>query len=818
MKFVDFNKNWIFEKETNESRMQSFYGIKNTKEVNLPYDAMIREKRDKDAPAGAQSGFYPGGKYIYEKRFNLQDDWKDKDIVIEFEGVQGKSHVWVNGNLVKKNNNGYIGFYIELTSLLYAEQENVIRVEVDNSLQPNSRWYTGSGIYRNVNLWLGDKVYIKNDTTKINTRFLSDDLAQVEVTTTLKKNSRNSINANCLFEIIEDEEVISFEKQEVCMLSEEETIHLNLPIENPKKWSTNNPFLYECKISIQIDSECTDVVRINYGLRTLSITSKKGVLINDEVIKLRGTCIHHDNGIIGAETFIEAEDYRCRMIKEAGFNAIRSAHNPLSKAMLDSCDKYGILVMDELTDVWNKRKNPYDYADVFQEEVSSWIQYMVNKDYNHPSVIIYSIGNEISEASTKYGAYINRSLCNQFHELDHTRYTTNALNALNCAGGRLKTIMKEILEKFDGTGTTSANGQGSNALNTFMSMMSGEKGDYFAKHPLVSEALDECNQSSDIIGLNYLSGRYELEKELHPNKTVLGTETYPADIFQLWNLVKKNDHVIGDFTWTGYDYIGEAGVGIFHYDKSENFSSIYPERLAYIGDIDIIGNRRPISYYREIVFGLRTAPYIAVERMNHNGEQSTKTAWMFKDNISSWTWTGYENKVANVDVYSISETVELFLNGISLGKKDAGESNQFIASYEVPYKKGELKAVGYTNGAVDGEYVLNSADRPVEIHVEKVTMNEKELVYIKAFLTDISGVENFLEQRKIKVEVGNNLLIEGYGSSNPSSEEDYFSDETEIYDGYAMVAVRIKDRKIKDKITFSADGLTSSEIWIGGDC
>lgn len=815
MKQINFNKDWTFEKESSESKLKAFYGMNNAIKVDLPYDAMIREKRDKEAPAGAQSGFYQGGKYVYEKKFTLEKEWKDNDILIEFEGIYGISTVWVNGFLERKNQNGYVGFTINLTGLLFYEGENIIKVEVDNSRQPNSRWYTGTGIYRDVNLWIGNCVYVKNNATKITTKYLSDDMAQLEMTSIIKRSCNNMVMATCTFEVLEQGKIISSERQEISMISNEEKVHMYISVEQPLKWSVENPFLYECKITVFMNDECMDCQSIDFGIRTVVITSKNGVLINGKNVKLRGTCIHHDNGIIGAETFVEAEDYRCRKIKEAGFNAIRSSHNPMGKTMLDACDRYGILVMDELSDVWDRHKNTYDFADVFHEEAEDWIRYMVEKDYNHPSVIMYCVGNEISEAGTKQGAYVNRKLCNLFHELDQTRYTLNALNALNCAGARLKVIMKEMTEKFDSTQSSGGNNQGSNALNTFMSMMYGEKGDYFAKHPLVSEALEECNQSCDIIGLNYLSGRYELEKECHPNKAVLGTETYPADIFHLWNWVKNNNHVIGDFTWTGYDYIGEAGVGIFHYDGKENFTSIYPERLAYIGDIDLIGNRRPISFYREIVYGLRKTPYVAVERMNRNGKEPTKTAWMFKDNISSWTWTGFENETANIDVYSASDSVELFLNGVSLGREDAGEKNQYIASFCVEYEPGELKAVGYTNGLVDGEYVLKTAGPVRKICAEKVTENEKNLIYVKAVLTDDEGRHNYFEDKKVAVQLDENLVLEGYGTANPASEEDYFSNQVNSYDGYVMLAVRVLDKHKNAKIVFLADGIENAEIKIG---
>ena len=614
MQCQKFNDRWTFEKVDQDDRLKAFYGDDNKIIVTLPYDAMIREKRDKECPAGAQSGFYPGGVYTYEKSFLAPKEWKNQDVVLEFEGIYGTARVWINGALATVNRNGYMGFSVDLKPWICYGQENLIKIDVDNSNQPNSRWYTGSGIYRDVNLWTGKGVYIPHDEMKITTLSVNDDVAVVEVCVNLKNTEACGIEAKCYVELIFEGKTVVTEKQNIVFYAERtETVRVQLPVKCPKKWSTDHPNLYQCCVKTYIGDEICDEYTVDFGIRTLTLDPVNGFQINGETVNLRGTCIHHDNGVIGAETFPEAEWYRCKRLKEAGFNAIRSSHHPMSRAMLDACDHLGMLVMDELTDMWNRGKNTYDFSDIFKEEAPKWIHHMVDKDYNHPSVVIYSVGNEIQEAGTKQGSWINRSLCNRFHELDATRFTTNALNGLNCAGKRLKVIMKEVIEKFGMDTQGNGSGGGSNALNSFMSLMSGEKGEFFAKHPLVTEALEECAQSCDITGLNYLSGRYELEHELHPGKTVLGTETYPADIENLWEKVTKYPHVIGDFTWTGYDYIGEAGVGIFHYDGKENFTSIYPERLGYIGDIDLIGNRRPISYFREIVYGLTNQPYIAVD-------------------------------------------------------------------------------------------------------------------------------------------------------------------------------------------------------------
>ncbi|MCD7738309.1 MAG: DUF4982 domain-containing protein [Lachnospiraceae bacterium] len=820
MQCIKFNNGWLFEKVEGDSRLKAFSGERDTVSVTLPYDAMIREKRDKDCPAGAQSGFYPGGKYIYEKTFTTPPEWQGQDAILEFEGVYGLTRVWINGFLALTHKNGYVGFCVDLNSYLKYGNENLIRVEVDNRSQPNSRWYTGSGIYRDVNIYLGNQVYIPKDRLQITTLSLNGNVAVVEVAAPIKNSLGYGLEASCKIEVLYQNKIISSNIQKVILDADgTETLRLQIPVINPHKWSVETPELYTCRIQTITDNKVRDVEMVNFGIRTLSLDSVNGMQINGETVKLRGACIHHDNGVIGAETFSDAEMYRCKRLKEAGFNAIRSAHHPMSKAMLEACDKIGMLVMDELSDVWTQHKNPYDDADIFIDEADIWIKKMVEKDYNHPSVVLYCVGNEISEAGTEYGSKINRFLCNRFHELDNTRYTTNALNGLNCAGKRLRVIMRDVIQKFGMDTSAQGSGGGSNVLNSFMSLMAGERGKFFAGHPLVTEALEECSQSCDITGLNYLSGRYLLEKELHPGKTVLGTETYPADIEQLWKLVEENSHVIGDFTWAGYDYIGEAGVGIFHYDGNTNFTSVYPERLAYIGDIDLIGNRRPISYYREIVYGLREEPYIAVENMAHIGEAPTKTAWMFKDNISSWTWTGYEGMTAAVDVYSKSDEVELFLNGKSLGKQPAGKENHFTATYFVPYEAGVLKAIAYDKEKKVGEYQLISAGETTALCAELVNEAASELAYVKVWLKDANGLHNPLEEKTIRMEVTGNGKVEGFGSANPSGEEDYFTCEATTYEGCAMAAIRrnLGDASGDIRVKFFAEGSKSAEILIKQD-
>lgn len=807
-----FNDNWEFEKADSNSRLAAFLGKTQKTIVHLPHDAMIHEERTPDTANGAQTGFYPGGEYIYLKMLDVPEEWKNKKVLLEFEGVYQIAYVYINGALVKKNVYGYSNFYIHLNPWLNFGKSNVIKVVADNSQEPNSRWYTGSGIYRNVNLLVGEKIHLKEEGIRITTLSANKNSAVVEIETQIENIEKEKKTVTQIVQLLYEGQIVNSDVQTVVMYPETtEKARHRICVLNPALWDCEHPELYQCRVILKSGNEIFEEYEENFGIRTLMLDVVHGLQINGKEVKLRGACIHHDNGILGAATFEKAEERRCRQLKEAGFNSIRSSHHPISKAMLDACDQYGILVMDEVTDVWTLRKNQYDFSAHFEECWEEVVERMVAKDYNHPSVIMYSVGNEISEAGSENGSRINRHMCNKIHALDATRYTTNGLNGLMAAGYRLKDIMTEIAMKFGGLGNGSGgNSDGSNGFNSFMSLMTGERGEYFAKHPLLTEALEGCSSSCDVIGLNYLTGRHELEHELHPNKTVVGTETYPAEIVRLWSIVKRNPHVLGDFTWAGYDYLGEAGCGIFHYDGNANFTSVYPERTAYIGDIDLIGYRRPISYLREIVYGLRKEPYIAVNRIDKYGEPCSKTPWMYKDNIESWTWNGCEGKVTNVDVYSNAEEVELFLNNCSLGRKDVGEENDFTASYEVVYEPGTLYAVSYVGEKTTGTFAISTANKEVELSIstDKTALKAdgEDLAFLTVKLVDRDGIENLWTGKKVHVTVEGAGRLEAFGNANPSSVGNYNTNTYDTYEGYVMAVVRAGITKGKMSVTFSAEG------------
>jgi len=791
---------------------------KEAEDICLPHDAMIHELRDANTKNGGATGFYPGGTYTYFKTFSAPAAWEDQTVMLEFEGVYQTAMIYLNGVLVQTNRYGYSNFYADLTKYLKFGADNEVRVVVDNASEQNSRWYSGSGIYRSVKLLTGELVQIPADGIRLTTRDADREVAVVECETNICNLSRKKKKLTVSVKLTDDYgNLFSDEIHLTSFAGSENKVHQQITIPAPQLWSCDSPHLYECVVQVSDEERIWDEERIRYGIRKLSLDAVRGLQINGETVKLRGTCVHHDNGLLGAATHEAAELRKCELIKAAGFNSIRSSHQPADKAFLDACDKVGLLVMDELTDMWTNHKNDHDFAFSFPDEWRGIAERMVAKDYNHPSVILYSVGNEIAEIGTEHGAVINRMLCNYFKELDHTRFTTNGMNALNAAGAGIYPILKELAplmnRSADPSGTNDSSG--SNAINSFMKLMEGEAGDAFAVHPIVTEVLRESSGSMDIIGLNYLTGRHLLDAKLYPNKCVLGTETFPAGIARQWSVVCSSNQVLGDFTWIGYDYLGEAGCGIFYYDERTNFGSHYPDRAAYIGDLDLTGSRRPISFLREIVYGLRREPYIAVERVDRFGKKHTRTPWMLKDNLSSWTWKGYEGQPANVDVYSPSEYVELFLNSEPLGRKKV-DPDTFTASFQITYQPGELKAVGLTGDTADGEYcICTAADDTalqLDVYQNDVTSVAGRLAFISVSHTDSSGTKDLQTEHDISVKVEGNGKLLALGSANPSSEGNYFDTSTRTFDGCCMAVVAFDGSGHETTVEVVSDGTACKKI------
>jgi beta-galactosidase len=785
---TSFNGNWNVGKGGRFSdaalRMQP------PKEVTLPHDAMIEKKRMKPVErdlAGASVGYFSEGEYDYKKTFFVPEEYREKRVTIEFEGVYANAMVYINGDFAGQHPFGYSNFYVKADRFLKYGEENEIKVVAMN--YKDSRWYSGAGIYRNTKLIVGNLVHVALDGVKVSTPDINKERAVVTVETIVENVGPHTRTVTVQTEIVDSVgNVVANDIAPMTMFAgESATLRQRVYVKHPKLWSVDYPHLYVCKTHILSANEWLDEETTTFGIRSLTLDPDQGLCINGEAVKLRGACIHHDNGVLGAATMERAEERRVEILKQAGFNALRSAHHPMSKSLLDACDRLGMLVMDESFDMWSSTKSSHDYALHFPVWWEKDIQAMVDKDYNHPSVIMYSIGNEIPETGRSVGSIWGRKLADKVRSLDSTRFVTNSINFI------ISTV-EEFLKMKMSQANKSVENQGINTMMNFFKEAMAEVN--VSEMATVNTA--ESFAYVDIAGYNYAEARYLSDKERFPNRVIVGSETFPASIDTNWKLVKENGHIIGDFTWTGWDYLGEAGIGKVTYDPNETaLLGAYPWLTAWCGDIDITGHRRPLSYYREIVFGLRKEPYIAVQRPEHYGKQPIPTTWSWSDTVSSWTWNGYEGKHVKVEVYADAEVVELLVNGKSVGKAAAGEAHRYKAEFEVIYESGEIVAVAYTKEEEIGRMTLASATGTIQLNVEadrtQITASDNDLSFVMISLVDERGNLYNTADRKVTVHVEGAGVLQGFGSANPKSDENFFDTERTTFDGKVLAVVRPKN-------------------------
>ena len=754
MKRYDFNDSWIC----------------NGTCVHLPHDAMIHEIRKADNPSGSAGAFFPGGKYIYEKTFPNPEA---EHILFQFDGVYKNAVVYINGKEAGGTEYGYLPFFVCADEFL-VEGENTIRVECENADQPDSRWYTGAGIYRPVVMWTGPKGGFEPEQVRVHT--LSIEPATIHVYTG---------HENAKIEILDGDTVVAkgYGADE------------DIVVPDAKLWSDETPYLYRCKVSIENDEAVA-----TFGIRTIS-WDNKGFYINGKRTLLRGGCVHHDNGILGAATPDEADWRRVRIMKDAGFNAIRSAHNPTSRAMLDACDYYGVYMMDESWDMWFHHKNKFDYATHWRKNYLNDLQAMVNRDYNHPSVIMYSIGNEVSEPAKEEGIEKTKEMVAFLKKADGTRPVTGGFNLMIIANAKKgKGVYNE--EGGMNQDVDKASGMNSTMFNLIASMV-GTGMNKSANGKAADEATSPCLDALDMAGYNYASGRYPMEGKCHPDRLIYGSETFPQDIAKNWAMVKQYPYLIGDFMWTAWDYIGEVGLGAWAYTKDgTGFNKPYPWLLADTGAIDIIGTPNAEMFWAQAVWGLLDRPAIAVQPVNHPGVRPAKMVWRGTNGINSWAWAGCEGSKAVVEVYTDAALVELYLNGTKIGKQKVKESK---ATFKTRYAPGKLEAVAYdANGQEASRNSLESATGKLHISAtaETDTAAPGEVVYINITIEGENGITESNADARLTVAVEGGELM-GFGSANPRTEERFDSGKYTTYYGIALAAVRV--------------GATSCRVTVTGD-
>lgn len=814
MKKTKFNQSWKVSKIDGKILGQQINGFPEGKSINLPHDAMIEESTDINSRNNTQTAYFPGGYYRYTKDFTAPEEWKDKIINLEFEGSYMNSRVYLNNNYVGCCHYGYSNFYVNLDKHLLYGKKNRVEVLVNNE-ELNSRWYTGTGLYRNVWLYEDEQIHFAIDGIKISTPDVEKDMALVLVQSTVKSEDKLNHKITIKTEILDRDGFVVTEESGCSTIygQTEQSHYQRIGIVNPQLWDSDNPYLYTCRLTLESDRKFIEQAEVKFGVRKLQMDSIHGLRINGKQVKLRGACIHHDNGIIGACTLEMAEERRCCLLKEAGFNCIRSSHHPLSKAMLDACDKYGMLVMDEFSDMWTWSKNMNDYATYFDMDWENDVEKMVVKDYNHPSVILYSTGNEIQEVGTPKGVEINRMIAGKIRSIDSTRYVTCGFNGWLAGIDYEQTISKDIKEK-----AVRENKNLNDMMGEMMDIGDEKMIASMEVHPIMTERIDAFMGCLDVAGYNYLTLRHEMDRERKSHRVVLGSETFPCDIPELWEIVKRNNHVIGDMTWTGYDYLGEAGLGTIKFEGEKEIIG----RTSWSGDIDITGKRRPVSYFREIVYGIRKAPYIAVEDPAHFGIKQQKSKWAFEDSIPSWTWKGYEGKTIIVDVYSASDEVELFINGKSQGKKQTGEKKRFTAKYEVTYEPGTILVKAYYIGNKSQEFILtdeiHTAEEKVNLEISsnitELRPNGSDIAFITVELCDKNGIVNMQAKKDIRIEAQGVGVVQGYGNADPYFQGTYQQKTIPTFEGRVQAAIRASYEEGEAIVRFMTEGCASVEMKI----
>ncbi|MFB7894538.1 glycoside hydrolase family 2 TIM barrel-domain containing protein [Microbacterium sp. NPDC056044] len=774
--------------------------------VRLPHDAMRDLPRSADTDQGVHSGYVPGGVFEYAKTFDVPDDWRDKTVRLEFEGVYRDAVVFLNGDAVVHEANGYNAFEAVLDPYLRYGEPN--RVTVEARAHRDSRWYSAARIYRPVHLVVADPVHLPLDGTRVTTTDIDADHAVLRIATTVRNGSRHTRTLRLSWTVVAPDgaDVASGDAPVTVHPGAHAVARVRLTVDAPALWSERSPSLYRVRTSLAgEDGDVIDTDAASFGIRRLQVDAARGLRINGETVKLRGACVHHDNGALGAATFADAEDRRVRLLKAAGFNALRSAHNPMSRAMLEACDRHGVFVMDELTDSWTHSKVAFAGAPGFAKRWHHDLDALVAKDFNHPSVIMYSIGNEILELATPAGSAWSRRLAEGVRERDDTRLVTNGING----------IIANLDRMAEAAGDAGAE---ASDPNTMMATM----GDMMAQanaSELVTTSTEESASVLDVVGFNYAESRYELDRELFPNRVIVGSETFPSRIEKMWELVERLDHVIGDFTWTGWDYLGEAGIGRVDYTDEPGYdftgtAGPYPHLLAGCGDLDITGFRRPVSYYREIVFGLRAEPYLAVHPPRHHGRPTATTPWSWDDSVSSWTWDAAAGAPVTVDVYAPADEVELQLDGVSLGVAEVGVEKAFRARFETAYRPGELVAIARRGGAEVGRATLRTAgDVGLAASVEEPEISADGLAFVVISLADADGVVAVDADRLVTVTVDGDAELVGLGTGRIRTEESFAGPSVTTYEGRALAIVRPTGPG-PITVTATAPGLAAASVSI----
>lgn len=773
---LQFDADWKFFRGNAEGAEDPVFNDASWRRLDLPHDWSIEDMPgtesplDPDAEGGISTGYFTGGTGWYRKEFRVPGAWKNKRISLQFDGVYMDADVWVNGNHLGNHPYGYTSFWFDITDELKSGKGNVVAVRVRNEGK-NSRWYTGSGIYRHVWLTATEPVHVSQWGTAIATPEAGEELARVVVSNEIVNETDHPAEVEVVTRITDRSgaEVATHSRKVTAQPRRPLQVDQEMEVRSPVLWEPGSPVLYRAVTEILgSGTSVVDRVEVPFGIRSIAFT-REGFFLNGKNLLLKGGCMHHDNGPLGAAAYDRAEERRVELMKSSGFNSIRCAHNPPSPAFLDACDRLGILVIDEAFDMWRREKNPMDYHRFFDQWWERDVASMVRRDRNHPSIIMWSTGNEIPERGEPEGVATSERLAAFIRALDPTRPVTSAVNGLG-----------------------------------------PDKDPYFA--------------TLDLAGYNYSFGGdhgresiFDLDHRRVPERIMYCSESYPLVAFGAWMDVVDHPYVFGDFVWTGFDYLGEASIGWRGYPHEGSF---FPWSHAYCGDIDICGIKRPQSYYRDVLWNSGQLLSIFVQppepSFEVNPDRKDWSKWHWQDVTDRWNWEGFEGKPLNIEVYCAYEQVELFLNGNSLGRKKTNRGTQWIARWEVPYEPGVLKAIAYNGDQEMDSWELHTAGAPDAIHLsadrDQLQADNQDLSYVTVELRDAAGHRNRTATNLVEFGVEGPGTIVAVASSDPMSPESFQLPRRKAYQGRCLVVVRSTREGGEIVLTASSEGLPPESL------
>ncbi|KIC94339.1 glycoside hydrolase family 2 TIM barrel-domain containing protein [Flavihumibacter solisilvae] len=775
---TSFDDGWKFTRDSITGAESPSFNDANWRELDLPHDWSIEdipEQRDsitvgpfsKESPGKAATGHVLGGTGWYRKSFAIDAADSAKVISIYFEGAYMETDTWVNGHHVGNHPHGYTSFQYDITRFLNAPgKPNTIAVRVKNPGR-NSRWYSGSGIYRHVWLTATDLVHIPQWGIQVTSHEITSQSATVKVNAVVVNKSAGRQVVEVRTRLVGPQgEQAGESKQEIDLAAGDSTsTMLQLKVSSPQLWTTEVPAMYKAEVDLLVNGSVKDRLVTPFGIRTVDISASNGFRLNGKTMKLQGGCIHHDNGLLGSAAIDRAEERKVELLKANGFNALRCSHNPPSEKLLEACDRLGMLVIDEPFDHWQKAKNPDDYHRFFDDWWERDFSSMILRDRNHPSIIMWSIGNEIEERADSSGVEITKRLKAKAQELDPTRKITEAVNEFWDHPGRPWSMTAPAFELLD------------------------------------------------VGGYNYQWWEYENDHAKFPDRVIMGTESVPKHALENWNLVEKHPYVIGDFVWTAMDYLGESGIGHTTYETGKIPQlRPWPWFNANCGDIDLIGGKKPQSYYRDVVWR-RSKIEIAVHAPYPKGAVEQVSYWGWPDEEQSWTWPGSEGKPLEVKVYSRSPRVRLMLNGKTVGEKQT--DSLLTANFEVPYEPGELKAVALESDSA-GSVVLTSAGAPAALKIladrTNIKANRNDLSYVTVEVVDAKG--NIVPHARLPIKwtLTGNGEIAGVGNADPADMGSFKSVIRNTFRGKMLVILRPKKGGGEMMLKVETPGLATAEV------